>query len=108
MSPEADAMLLKAFAMARPEDATKTIMADFREVFDDFDVDGDGEIKAVEFITGMRDRLGRSMPQKHLFQIFRTIDVDESGEITWDEFASRVRNTMDKHVHLSTIGEVLN
>lgn len=58
--------------------------------FDDYDLDGGGEIEYPEYIRyTLRDAIARSMGK--VMDLFKEIDVDHSGQIDKKEFRKAIR-----------------
>lgn len=64
---------------------TKEQIAEFKESFDVFDQDGNGNITATELGDVMR-KLGQSPTDEELKSMIADVDADKSGNITFDEF----------------------
>ena len=65
-------------------------MGKVRKCFDEFDVDGSGEIDQEEFKGILAFFLGvtdiNDMPPKRLERFWQQIDIDQSGSVTFPEF----------------------
>ncbi len=59
-------------------------LADFEEVFDSLDEDGDRRITFAEF-SQLLDDLGADMGHEEIHAGFRRIDHDKDGAISFDE-----------------------
>merc|ERR1711974_385731 len=60
---------------------------EFKEVFHEFDMDGDGTISIQELGTVLA-RVGERMTEKELLAMVAEVDDDNSGAIDFDEFLS--------------------
>lgn len=60
-------------------------MAEFREAFDLFDLDGGGTISAGELATVL-NALGQSPTQQEILDMVTAVDSDNSGELDFQEF----------------------
>lgn len=80
---------------------TDAQMAEFREAFDLFDVDGGGTISAAELATVL-NALGQSPNEQEILEMVAEVDVDASGELDFNEFillmASRLAGTDEKEL----------
>jgi len=81
------------------DDLTDEQIAEFREAFDLFDKDGNGNITIQELETVMRS-LGQTPTKDELAVMIREVDKDGNGEIDFDEFltmmASKMSSTEDE------------
>lgn len=64
---------------------TDTQVAEFKEVFALFDVDGNGSVSATELGTVMRS-LGQNPTEEEITKMVKEVDNDGSGNIEFPEF----------------------
>ena len=60
-------------------------MTDVRQLFQDFDKDGNGRIDLVEF-RQLVEKLGMPLDRGEAERLFDEIDEDETGLIDYEEF----------------------
>lgn len=64
---------------------TQDEMAEFKEAFDMFDLDGGGTIESHE-LKKVMGRLGESLTDAEIEEMVRALDQNGDGEIDFDEF----------------------
>eukprot|EP00931_Biecheleriopsis_adriatica_P002440 TRINITY_DN1032_c0_g1_i1.p1 TRINITY_DN1032_c0_g1~~TRINITY_DN1032_c0_g1_i1.p1 ORF type:complete len:179 (-),score=43.70 TRINITY_DN1032_c0_g1_i1:154-612(-) len=67
------------------DEFTEQQIAEFREVFDDFDKDGGGTISTSELGTAMRS-LGATPTEEELLKWVDEVDVNGDGDLDFEEF----------------------
>ncbi|XP_063725495.1 uncharacterized protein LOC134853428 [Symsagittifera roscoffensis] len=60
-------------------------LEDYREVFNDFDADGSGQVSNEE-LRKMFQSLGQEVTQKEVKELVAEVDKDGNGEVDFDEF----------------------
>ena len=77
----------------------------FKQLFSQFDVDGNGSIDVQELGT-MLTKLGEKCSREQLIQIIAEVDTNRSGTIEFDEFMT-VMEKARKGVSTSKLGAVM-
>lgn len=81
--------------LAEMKEACKTAglgnFADLKQVFENLDIDGSGEIGYSEFLAGMIDQKNY-LQEELVWEAFRTFDRDGSGEIDIEELQAMLRD----------------
>lgn len=73
------------------DEATDEQMVGCKEVFDMFDVDGNGTI-SLEELRMVMDQLGHSLSLKELYLMVRAVDTRGDGEIDFEDFITLLQN----------------
>ena len=66
----------------------KTSARPLKEIFSEFDVDGNGVVTAVEFRNAIR-KLNLGLSSKEIDQLMMRIDANSDGMIDYNEFSSK-------------------
>eukprot|EP01137_Pigoraptor_chileana_P015365 Opistho-2@71190 len=72
-------------------DFTTEQLAEFREIFNEFDIDKNGSITSSELGTVLT-KLGENVPGFKLREMIAEIDKDNNGTVEWNEFLAMLAN----------------
>jgi len=78
--------------------------AEFKEAFDEFDVDGSGAISHMELLGVMR-AMGQNPTEDELLNMILEVDVDGNGTIDFPEFLELMRIKTKEDDDAETIRE---
>lgn len=90
----------KKYALVKKYSLSPQEIADLKENFQKFDVNGDGDIDMSELAEVMK-LIGESYDPERLRKLIETADTDKDGKISFEEFISLVE--YHKHVTLLLI-----
>ena len=83
------------------ESSTLQYIAETRDIFDQFDRDGDGYI-TVEDLKGALLSMGKDLTDDELRQLISEADLDGDGKVSFKEFLSMSAATKMREIHEDT------
>ena len=58
----------------------------YKEIFDIFDIDGDGQIQNVEIMTVMQQALQEKVSESQVNEYIKSVDNNNDGQVDFEEF----------------------
>ena len=97
MSNRANRVALPTYKVTNQYHFSDDEIATFRDIFSQFDKDGDGTL-ATKYIGTIMRSLGQSPTEADLHYIVRKVDADGSGFMDFPEFVTMMANHMKEEV----------
>ena len=80
-------------------------IATFKDIFSEFDIDGDGTL-ATKYVGTIMRTLGQSPTEAELHYIVCQVDADRSGFMDFPEFVTMMANHMKEEIENTTCAYV--